>query len=636
MKTRMLMTGMLAGLSLVGISPAIAQVPANGNFETGTIASWTAGGDARTGAIRATNITPTTSITIPEGIWAAAISTGPGQLAQGPIDFDGLGGANDYDQSWLQSTFTMPAGATSVAFDWGFASSEQNEPDQYDDLMDVTVNGTRIMTRSSCKLNGSSYSPFPNANCQNATVVDHTVNNTAIAALRTINLRFGSPAFQRICLPLPNGIATGSSVNLRFTVSDQNDRQVDSTLFIDNVQVKTSCNEVGSIVQLTNTGGGFVEVKGGGFAARVAGARNLASDATGKIVSFVTNGNISANPSLLDQIYTWDGTAFTRATGLTVQSGGTIQALAMASQNNGRYLAIAAKLVDTDNTEVYRYDRTTNTLTAITSTAGCDNTSPSISGDGGVIAYESTCNALTGSGTSKKIVVWNGTANSASLFGTAACTMAEPALTKNANGRYLAFKSTCVHNGTNADGNSEIYRFDRGATGTNSGTTTGNFVRITDTANTVQNTSPVLDGSATGLYVYFISSGNLTPTAPIFNSDLSLEIFRYQVGAGTPLTQRTNSSDSYYIGVDVQMDGAIDYAYERVSLLNGQFSVGRRQINGTAGAADPEDNLATGNSTNTVRIGRDSLVPVVNFISAENFLGTNADVNPEVWQGRVQ
>lgn len=623
---------------LLGLTaPVLAQIPLNGGFETGALTNWTPGGDTRAGAVRASYVTGT--LLIPEGTWAGAISTGPGARASGPLDFDGFGGNNDYDQSWLESTSAVTFSPAYVAFDWAFASSEQNELDQYDDVMDVKIDGTRIFSRSSCKLNGSSYSPFPNANCQNAAQVNNTINNPA--ALNGVNLRFGPPTFQRACLQIPAAALADNSVTLRFSVADANDRNIDSTLFIDDVQIKTSCNEVGSIVQRTSTSGRQVELKGGTFHQRDADARLIANDATGETVAFVTNADLGGNPNLLDQIYTWNGTAFTRASGINVTSGGGISGLAMSHQDGGRYLAIAARLTDTATTQIYRYDRNTNTLTALTSTpAGCENGSPTIDGDGGVIAFESTCTTLTGSGTAKKIVVWNGTSLSSSLFGTANCTMAEPALTKNSNGRYLAFKSTCVHNGSNTDGNFEIYRFDRGSNGTNSGTTAGNFTRITATDTNGSggpatiNTSPAMDGSSNGTYVYFISTGNLTPSAALFNADFSPEIFRHQVGGSPVLTQRTNSSDSAYVSVDPDTDGSLNYAYERISYLNAQFSVGFRRVSGTT---DVETNLATGLTTKTARFGRsNTVIPIVNFISSENFLGTNADRNAEIWQGRVQ
>ena len=611
--------------------PAFAQIPANGSFEAGNpITNWTIGGDNRAGAVRDADVTGT--LVIPDGTYVAAISTGPGARSTGPLDFDGFGGNNDYDQSWLETTMTFNFSPAFIAFDWAFASSEQNEPDQYDDVMDVKSNGTRIFSRSSCKLNGSSYSPFPNSNCQNATQVNNTIN--APAALDDVNLRFGPPGFQRTCIQLPNIVAGNNTVTLRFSVADSNDRNVDSTLFVDNVQLKTSCNEVGSITQLTNTSGANVEIKGGGFIFTPAAARLVANDATGTNVAFATSANVSANPSLLDQVYVWNGTTFTRAAALTLQRGGAIQGLSMSAQSEtvsgtpwlGRYIAISANLTEADNAEIYRYDRATNTLAQITTTSGCQNTGPTISGDGGVIAFESTCAALTNAGTQRKIVIWNGTTIDRP-FGTATgCDMSSPNLTKNANDRYLVFASSCVHSGTNNDGNVEIYRFDR----TNSA-----YVRITNTAASVTNAAPILDGSTTGQYVYFISNGNLTPSAPIFNADLSYEIFRQDV-TGTTTTQRTNSSDDDYIGLDVSLNGNLDYAYERISRLNGLTSVGKRRVNTTAGAPDPEENLATGISVLGARLGLSGVVPIVNFLSSANFLNTNADGNTEVWQGRVQ
>jgi hypothetical protein len=632
---------------------AHAQVPTNGSFETGDLTGWTTGGYNRAGAIRSSNITPTTSLTIPDGTWAGAVSTGPGELASGSsgaTNFDNLGGNNDYDLNWLQASFILPANAAYVAFDWGFASGEQNEADQYDDLMDVTVNGTRIMTRSSCKLNGSSYSPFPNANCQSATVVDHTVNNTAITALRSINLRFGSPAFQRICLPLPAGLVVGSTVALRFTVADQNDHQVDSTLFVDNVQIKSSCNEIGTIVQLTNTTGRSVELKGGGFLARMAAARALAVDSNGRTVAFISSADLGSNVNLLDQIYVWNGLSFTRAawTGaLQMASGGQMQNLAISGDLNGtlygRYIVFSAKMSETDNYEIYTYDRSTSALTTVTTTSGCSNTDPTIDGDGDVIAWTSDCNALTSAGTARRIISRTGTTNTVVPANTL-CTGTSPVreargarLTKNANGRFLVFESNCqpVASG-NADANYEIFRYDRNG----AATAAASYSQVTTTTvnsgtNVTQNSFAVLDGSTDGRYVFFISNGNLTPSGTVFNSDFSFEIFRWDgnAAAASRLSQRTNGSDSDIIGVDVSYDAA-DYAFERFERNTFNTSVGRRRV-ATAGA-DEEDLLASASFVFHARIGKDGIVPVVSFLSPENFLSTNADGNPEVWQGRIQ
>ncbi|MBL8301053.1 MAG: PD40 domain-containing protein [Rhodanobacteraceae bacterium] len=633
---------------------ASAQVPTNGNFEAGNLTGWTTGGYNRAGAIRASNITPTTSLTINEGIWAAAVTTGPGALATGATgatDFDGLGGANDYDISWLQASFALPANAAYVAFDWGFASSEQNEPDQFDDLMDVTVNGTRIMTRSSCKLNGSSFSPFPNANCQNATVVNHTINTTAVTALQNVNLRFGSPSFQRICLPLPAGLTVGANVDLRFTVADQNDHAVDSTLFVDDVEIKSSCNEVGSIVQLTNTTGHNIELKGGGFLARLAAARALAVDSNGRTVAFISSADHGSNSNLLDQIYVWDGLAFTRAAWSgtpQMASGGQMQNIALSGDLSGttygRHIVFSAKMSETDNYEIYQFDRVSNVLTTVTTTSGCSNTDPTIDGDGNVIAWTSNCNALTGAGTARRIIARAGATNTVVPDNTL-CPAGTPTreargarLTKNANGRYLVFESNCqpVTSG-NADANYEIFRYDRNG----AANAAASYAQVTTTttnasaSDITQNSFAVLDGSADGRYVFFISNGNLTPSGTVFNSDYSYEIFRWDgnAAAASRLSQRTNGSDSDIIGLDVSYDAA-DYAFERFERNTFNTSVGRRRVSTTG--PDLENLLASASFVFHARIGKDGVVPVVSFLSPENLLTTNVDGNTEVWQGRIQ
>src|SRR6478735_11061825 len=76
---------------------------------------------------------------------------------------------------------------------------------------------------------------------------------------------------------------------------------------------------------------------------------------------------------------------------------------------------------------------------------GCSNTDPSLDGDGGVLAWVSDCNALTGAGTARRIIVRSGTTNTV-IPANSLCPTATPPreargvrLTKNANGRFLVF-----------------------------------------------------------------------------------------------------------------------------------------------------------------------------------------------------
>src|SRR5690606_17787599 len=131
-------------------------------------------------------------------------------------------------------------------------------------------------------------------------------------------------------------------------------------------------------------------------------------DNTGSAFAFASNGNYGGqNPNLLQQVYIYD-TTYSRVSGLTLSAGGSVQGVSLSGPTvgalRGRYIAIAATLNATASRQIYRWDRQTSTLTQVTSSSGCENRNPSISSDGNRIAWETTCNAYTGQGSTKKVV----------------------------------------------------------------------------------------------------------------------------------------------------------------------------------------------------------------------------------------
>ncbi|MEO5558735.1 MAG: hypothetical protein ABIO49_03180, partial [Dokdonella sp.] len=334
---------------------AHAQVLVNGDFETGSVSSWTTGGSGAGAAIRASNIATLPAGTIvpqppgePATNYFAILSTGPGNRGGAAQLYDG-NTTSDYDFATLSQTFTLPSAPGVVSFDWNYPTSEQDQADNFDDLFDLQANGTRIWSGSACKANGSSYSNFPNAPCSGLTQRDWTVSGPA-AVTGTV-LRFGIGAWQHVCVPLPATLTAGSALTLRYAVLDQNDNGFDSALLLDNIRVGSACDATltDALRQLTNTSGQSVTLKNGTITLRPVTNTKPSVDDTGTNVAFISNANLAAdNPNLLAQVYTWNGAAFARATSLIVDATGKIDSVALSGAANagfnGRYIAIAAQL----------------------------------------------------------------------------------------------------------------------------------------------------------------------------------------------------------------------------------------------------------------------------------------------------
>jgi hypothetical protein len=635
--------------------PALAQVIANSSFETDTLAGWTVGGTNTVGPLQATHVSGGIPNGVPDGSWFVALSTTPSTTAGGGttarIDANTT---NENDIATLAITVTIPFWPAVLEFDWTFPSSEQDQPGQYDDIFDVMVyQGTpptdptvnnRVFARSAPRNVTNDFSNFPNAHFLGTTQVNRTITRAGSPVTGT-SLVYGVAEFRRECvgLDLPEFPGPPYTRTIRFRIADQADRQIDSALFLDRIQVLPSCgpSQQMTLTQRTNTTGRDVRIKNGGLEFRPVQARRFALDPTGRVRAVASNANLDGtNPNFVEQVFLQvDDGGWTRVSGLTINDGGEVQGLAVSSTVGatlGRYVAIAARTTETDNIELYRWDRQTSTLQTITGTSGCDNTQPAINFGGGVIAFESTCNALTASGTAKKIVLWTGSGaiNTVTSFqGAGTCIGRNPALGTRStqDGTYVAFESNCNHATNNADANFEIFRY------RNANPATNRFAQITNTTGAlVLNTLPQLDRSdqAAAGNVFFLS--NLADTS----RGTHLQQFACSNAncTGGTRTQWTDGpSTQYYLNyrklVNPASDTVInDFVFERIDFSSLFTEVGHR-----TGPTGQEAATLLTQSVQHLSGGYNGTIPIIGFLSAQDILtGQNADNNTEVFNARIE
>lgn len=636
----------ITGLLLYVTIPASAQV-VNGNFETGTLAGWTVGGTGNAAAVRTSHFNGGTPPTV-DGTWFALLSTGPEDQGGGAQRYDG-NNTNDYDFVSLTQTVTVPFAPAVVAFDWNFPSSEQQQPDDFDDLFDlrIAIDGgalNQVWSGSSCKSNGSTYSNFPSAPCTGLGLVNWTLNASSPTAVRNTLLRHGVGAWRHACVPI-GGLSAGDTVTLRFAALDQGDIGYDSALLLDRVQIRSSCDAtpIESLRQVTDTSGSAVEVKGGGFELRPVDSIPIAANANGSVLAFASSANLtSGNPNAIRQVYAWNGSAYTRATGLTLASDGSVQNLAVTRNAAGRHVVISARLNGSAPQHVYRWDRTTGlveTVTPASIPSSCVNENPVVGENGTRVVWETTCATLTGAGSARKVVVSTRGASTwpapavLDQLGTGSCEARRPRIDGDAGtGRYVALESNCNPRGgsSNSDASWEIFRKDLNASGASSWlqlTATGATRTCTGAGSpeTVFNFSPDIGGSS-GRYTLYISNADLTGSNAACNS---WQVFAYDT-SGSSTSQLTSAGTSpRYLGVSLHVDGN-NYAFERLgtSFLT---EIGRRQ---RATAATDVIVFQGVLGATGATMGLDGSLPVIHFYGADDPLGDNADGNIEIFSAR--
>jgi len=643
------------GAALLVSLPAAAQVIANSSFEGDSLAGWTIGGTNRVGTIQATHVSGGIPGGVPDGSWFVALSTTPSQTTTGGttalIDNNTT---VENDIATLSITVTIPFWPAVLEFDWTFPSSEQDQPGQYDDLFDVMIyQGTppadptinnRVFARSAPRNVPQDFSNFINAHFLGTTIVNRTITRAGSPVTGT-SLTYGVAGFRRACvgIDLPEFPGPPYTRTIRFRVADQADRQFDSALFLDRVQVLPGCDPAQqmAISQRTVSAGSDVRLKDGGLEYRPVQARRLAVDPGGRVQAVASNANLDGtNPNYVEQVFIQvDQGGWQRVTGLVINDGGDVQSLAVSGTDGGtpgRYVAIAARTTATDNIEIHRWDRQTSALTTVTSTSGCDNTNPSINFAGSVIAFESTCNALTVSGTAQKIVLWTGGATNAitAFQGGGTCIGRSPALNTRSgqDGVYVAFESSCNHTGANADGNFEIFRYRNGGT-----TGSTRFAQITNTTGVaVINTMAQMDRSDSA------AAGNVFFLSNLADPTRGLHVFRFACSnanctSGTRTQWTDGPAGQWYTSFRKLIrtaDNTVvdDFVFERLNLLSGFTEVGHR-----IGPTGIETAITLTQPIQQLGGGLDGTAPVIGFLSAQDILsGQNTDHNVESFSARVQ
>ena len=643
-----------SAMLLTGAAGVQANPIVNSGFETGDLTGWTPGGTGRVAAIQGNDITGSgANVSAPEGSWFAVLSTGPGG-ASGFLRMDD-NTTWDYDPATLEMTVDISQRPAVLAFDWSFGTSEQHQPSSYDDLFDVSVyqgappadpftTSERLFSGSSPRNSGSSISNFPDAPIRGTNTVNWTINNAGTASGSVII--FGFHNWQRTCIgiPLPDNVAPPFTRTLRFRVADQADSGYDSALLIDNVQIRPACDATPSenITQITQTSTSQVIAKNGGLLFRQATNRVLAMDPSGTIVALASNADLDGtNPNFIEQVFIREGLGgWQRVTGLPMQEGGQVKGLAFSGETNtgpgagqiaGRYLAISARVTDTGSTEIYLWDRYSQTLGTITSTTGCDNLNPTVNRGGDVVAFDSDCGALTGAGSSRHVLAWAGGGVNVvtNLSGTGTCTARNAHLNHHSNnggrdGRYVVFEADCNY-GSNGDGNQEIFRFRRD---------NSRLEQLTNTGAGILNSNPQLDRETRGREVYYLSTQNTGS-----NPDGTLQVFRERCNnencsSQSGLTQWTsNGATDLTISFRVLPEANPNsdsvnsrFVFERLDLLTGIFAVGYQ-----AGSSAASERIVSLQPSIQGLAGGYDANPLVGFITPADITGQNSDGNAEAF-----
>lgn len=601
---------------LLGLSAAVvpAQIT-NGSFEDAPdhLNGWALGPGARVEALQSSNLAPNT-IAVPDGNWMAMVSTGPGNVPTAPGgDFDANGTA-DYDRSTLGTTFITTSPGEGLCFQWAFLTDEvgpggQGQAD-YDDLFDVTIDGTSIFNGSVNKPGG--VSPFPDTDAYDD--LRYTVNSTGLADNSDFGTNAGGGAapWRSLCTV----IANPGTYALQFLVADQADSTYDSALLVDDV---TLTPPTPPLVQVTRSDEALTEFKGGGFILKHADNLPAASSAGGSTLVFRSTGDYAGdNPTLQEQVWiaTENGSVYD-VTRLTAAVNAQFDEPEVSADGLWIVFASTADLVPAGNAdgnlEIFRYDVAGGSYSQITTTAGCSNDQATINDGGTRIAFVSDCNLGFGSG-DDEIVYWDGGFHGVDTSG---CTNRGPRISRDAAGRYVSFVSDCdgPYGSSNSDGSLEVVQWDalldlyREVTVSPAGTD-----------------NDAVDSSADGRYLSLVSDVDHEAGE---NPAGALVAFRYDRNSDSFLQLTDPAPFGPFTASSIDSTGAL-VAVERIDFLTGAADVL------LIDASTPRTLLpiSTGSATvfNTLpSVSVSASGARVAFLSNGDMLGTNADMNNEVW-----
>jgi hypothetical protein len=301
---------------------------------------------------------------------------------------------------------------------------------------------------------------------------------------------------------------------------------------------------------------------------------------------------------------------------LTVTTG-CLSNLAPASNGDGTRLIFRSDCdplgANADGSfEIFLFDTTSDMLTQLTTSMGCDNTFATINDNGTLIAFDSTCDPF---GTNidlnpELMLLDTSTSALTQLTDTSDCFNQETSI--NAAGTRIAFRSNCNPLGSNGNFNDEIFLFN---------TSTSALSQLTTTAGCL-NAEPSI--SADGTRIVF--SSNCDPLAS--NGDLNLEIFLFDTSANM-LSQLTTTMGCQSLAPSISDDGT--HVALRTSCDPGSNPDGNFEI----GLVDVASVMLT---QLTITVGCNNFAPASNigatrvaFYSNCDPLGSNGDNNFELF-----
>lgn len=252
--------------------------------------------------------------------------------------------------------------------------------------------------------------------------------------------------------------------------------------------------------------------------------------ADGTRIAFQSSKNLAGgNSDGNNEIFVWDetGPTFTQVS----SSGSTSTNAAPKISADGTHVAFSSDADLTGgngdkNQEIFLWSATGPTTTQVTTTTGGagNNANPTVSADGGVVAFRSTrdIGGLNPEGNAE-IFRWSASGpTTTAITSTTAGASDGPSIA--ADGSRIAFRSTANPAGTNSDANQEVFLWS--ATGP----------ATTQVTNTTGGASDGVSLSSDGTRIVFKSNRDLVSGG---NADLTNEIFAVEVGGA--VTQVTDT-----------------------------------------------------------------------------------------------
>jgi len=274
------------------------------------------------------------------------------------------------------------------------------------------------------------------------------------------------------------------------------------------------------------------------------------------------------------------------------------------------------------NVEVYRFDRLASSLTQVTFTTGCDNVRPTVSGDGTRIAFATNCTDLTpgfNADGNLEAVLWDD--GTFEVQETMLCDNLEPAISRHAEGRWVAFHASCneIFGTGNDDRNYEAFQWDWQA---------ASAVQVTDSSDLLSETNETVSSDAAGRYLVFASNADYLGTNP----DQGLEIYRWDRLTSSFLQLTDEDAFVSHSNAAVDADGR-HVVYERFDFNT--FHLDVYHVDAVTGVTAP---VALGGTTWDVEFPAVAELggkAIVVFQTAGDLTGGNPDGNVEVFRAVV-